>query len=717
MLAYLFKSGIAITVFYVIYWLVLRNETAFKLNRFILLTGIIVSFIFPLFDYELPFGKNEYIENIQVAYVQFAPQIQQTTIIATPADNQDFITIENILITIYLCGAALFLTRLLYQIFFLLSTARKLGVVQINGIKMVVAQDITNPFSFFNLVFIDAEQTAGSEFERIALHEQAHIQQKHFIDLLLAEIATIIMWFNPVIWLFEQTMKEVHEYLADEAVLKSGCKKAAYQAVLVNQAIGYNTFNLTNSFNSLIKKRLTMMTKVKKLSRARLKALLMIPVVGLLIFVFANPAESAYLSADTIEEIITSPVAEIVTQGLIQHSDSIIIKGKVVDAKTNKPLSGAYVKLNKTSTVVITDNNGGFVIEVENFAFQIAVGCYGYQSKNVEVVNVETLEIALESNLDQVADNTIKFNFRNTNGSANVALFIVDGKVVLAEDFERYKPEDIIQIDVRKDEDAIKLYGEAGKNGVIIVTTKGSKQEIKGHISDAKTGEPIYKASIIIAGTTVGTISDQNGDFKIYTGEDDAELVISYIGYVSYRKKIEKNNQMDIKLEPSSFNIKFNQGNQLQQMQEDKETKIVDNDVYTMVETLPSFKGGTDALLDYFQKNENFPEKLNNNKIMGDIMVSFVVNTDGKIGNVELVSAKVGYLKTSADGNIETLTPIKESIAELENEAVNLVRKMPDWKPGIQHSKAVKFRFVVPVPVGYNPQKFDFKSIQGLDSN
>ena len=114
--------------------------------------------------------------------------------------------------------------------------------------------------------------------------------QGHYIDLFIVEIMTVLQWFNPVMWFYEKSIKEVHEYLADEAVLQTGSNRGKYQALLVNQAIGGPVFILTNQFNqSLIKKRIMMMKKMKTSQLAKFKALLILPLIAGLMLAFVNP--------------------------------------------------------------------------------------------------------------------------------------------------------------------------------------------------------------------------------------------------------------------------------------------------------------------------------------------------------------------------------------------------------------------------------------------
>jgi TonB family protein len=166
---------------------------------------------------------------------------------------------------------------------------KRLSVIEVNS-------EIT-PFAYFNKVYVPASSFEKQHIDTIILHEKTHLEQYHFADILLVQILTILQWFNPVAWMFEKTLKEVHEYLADEAVLKQGQDQGIYQAQLINQVLGGPVFSITNSFNnSLIKKRIVMMTKMKTSRMAQLKVLFFVPVLVILLVAFANPKSPELLN-------------------------------------------------------------------------------------------------------------------------------------------------------------------------------------------------------------------------------------------------------------------------------------------------------------------------------------------------------------------------------------------------------------------------------------
>ena len=100
------------------------------------------------------------------------------------------------------------------------------------------------------------------------------------------------------------------------------------------------------------------------------------------------------------------------------------------------------------------------------------------------------------------------------------------------------------------------------------------------------------------------------------------------------------------------------------------------NKVYTIVEQQPEFEGGNGAMFKFIQKNMKYPATARRMGIEGSVFVSFVVDTEGKISEVQTV---------------------KGISADCDKEAIRVIQMMPRWKPGKQNGRPVKVRFVLPI--------------------
>lgn len=310
LLLYLVQSGISLMMLYIVYWLFLSRDTFFQMNRVYLVSSVMFSLIFPLIPINLTYGSvNETYMVMLDAIVINATKLQ-------PAVYNHLNTFQIITI-IYLTGLSIFLLRFIFQIGQLVFIIQKNGVSHHEGLNIVFIDRNYAPFSFFGLIFINRKKLTEESIREIIDHEQVHIKQRHSIDLILMELMTIFQWFNPVVWFYRNSIKSVHEYLADEGVLLKGYNSINYQKLLLEQSTGIQVNDLTNNFNhSLIKKRIIMMTKTKSPFMARLKLMLVTPVALLLVVAFtASPLVKTMAQTENEREIKTVQQTKTIAAG------------------------------------------------------------------------------------------------------------------------------------------------------------------------------------------------------------------------------------------------------------------------------------------------------------------------------------------------------------------------------------------------------------------
>lgn len=280
---YLAQSGISLALLYAVYWLFLRKETFFNVNRTYLVLSVLFSLLFPLlrFKFFIPAGEETTFYVLLDAVTISSSKIEQTF-------TQNRSALEYFII-VYFTGVSIFGARFIFQIGQLLWIVNKYGITRHEGMRVVFVDSNYSPFSFFNIIFINRKEMNQENIGEIIAHEQVHVRQNHSIDLILLEFLTIVQWFNPVIWFYRTSVKSVHEYLADEGVLQSGYNPVSYQQALLGQTLGIQVNDLTNNFNhSLLTKRFIMMTKNKSNQLAKLKALLVAPLAFMLAVAFTT---------------------------------------------------------------------------------------------------------------------------------------------------------------------------------------------------------------------------------------------------------------------------------------------------------------------------------------------------------------------------------------------------------------------------------------------
>ena len=167
----------------------------------------------------------------------------------------------------------------------------------------------TAPFSWMRSIVI-SEDDYTNNASTILRHEMGHIQNHHSLDIVLLNACQIIQWANPLVWVMAHSLRDVHEYEADDAVLRSGVSIHQYHNLLIKKAVGSSSYAFANSFNhSLLKKRITMMLKKKSNPWMRSKALYILPVAVVALSAFATPEFNNHANAG-IEVINSGKVTE-----------------------------------------------------------------------------------------------------------------------------------------------------------------------------------------------------------------------------------------------------------------------------------------------------------------------------------------------------------------------------------------------------------------------
>jgi TonB family protein len=294
--AYLFQSAVTLAALYSFYWVFLRKDTFFRINRAYLLCTILLSAVLPLIPFSFFATGTPSTLVVLLDPVIITPEkLDQAR-----ANNLSWFEIAGV---VYLTGAAFFFARLIAQLIQIARIIRRNRITRSGGMNLVFMDWGFSPFSFFNIVFIGKEFLSDDNTAVVLVHEKVHVQQMHTIDLLLVELMTIIQWFNPFIWLLGKSIKGIHEFIADEGVLKTGYKKADYQKLIFHEAVSLQINSLTNHFNvSLIKNRIHMMTKSRSGAWAASKVLFILPAILFLAFFFSAGKTSSLFAQETKKE-------------------------------------------------------------------------------------------------------------------------------------------------------------------------------------------------------------------------------------------------------------------------------------------------------------------------------------------------------------------------------------------------------------------------------
>lgn len=285
-LLYLSKASCCLLVLYLIYRWLFHRETFFMINRFYLLIIPLVSLVIPLIS--LPgFGHS----TTGVFRQALDPVVIIPGISARMIETDQ--SVQTILLIILLTGTLLFIFRLGVQLIQISRLSRQGSTRYHGSLKLTKVEGLRSSFSFFNRIFVPASLTDKGVYRIMFLHEKVHVAQVHSFDIVLMELTAALFWFNPVIWLIRRDLKTIHEYLADQGVIRQGVGSLRYRQLIFDESTGFSGYAIVNSFNvSSLKKRLIMMTKKVSSPWVLGKMALVIPVMAGLVLLFASVKES-----------------------------------------------------------------------------------------------------------------------------------------------------------------------------------------------------------------------------------------------------------------------------------------------------------------------------------------------------------------------------------------------------------------------------------------
>ena len=280
-LHYIIKTALVLAMLYVCIMPLLEKETFHRLNRIIILGCLILSFAVPLIH--ITSGTNP-----TVAMVRQAVQLPEIMIDGN-GSKQPTWNLADIITCIYTIGVVAIFFITVVQTASLIQRLRKCEHIADNSGNTIVLTDYAiSPFCFFHYIVMSRDDYANNR-GFILTHEQEHIRLHHYIDLVVLQVATIIQWFNPFVWLIGKNLKTIHEFEVDEAVLNKGIDATQYQQFLVIKAVGNRLQPFANNLNKeSLKRRIIMMNQKRSNRWMMLKALLVIPVATLAVSVFAN---------------------------------------------------------------------------------------------------------------------------------------------------------------------------------------------------------------------------------------------------------------------------------------------------------------------------------------------------------------------------------------------------------------------------------------------
>ena len=726
-IVYIIKSSLLLAMLVSLFMLFMSRETFHKLNRHLLLFIIVVSLALPfanlgvstplqgVFDaIENGFAKTgDALSVADVLLVDDVPSISQlpSVAMADAVPATDVLVLEEkgstapvwqiVLLAIYGLGVMLLVLRqavMYVQVSRLIMRSSKVSAGQygLEGVRLRLHSGEEKPFSWFGWVVV-SNKDMNEGAREILTHEAAHVRAGHSWDILFADAVIIMQWFNPLAWIMKNTLKDIHEFEADEAVISSGVNAKQYQLLIIKKAVGARLYSIANSFNhSLTKKRITMMCKEKSSKWSRAKALYILPVAAV-----------AALSFSTVENANAEP------------------GGKVNEFVADSTISGV--------------ENNAQVVEVDSICEIDQVPANDDPEKVFQVVEVQPEFPGGQQEMMKYLRSTLKYpeaaKAAGVEGKAFVQFVVkADGSIE--------------NVEIMRSSGDASLDAEALR--VVKAMPKWRPAMNKGEAVNVKFVLPIvYKLPKEVNGNGI-YMSESNKENllvvsggAIYDGDindiDPSTIEsIEIVKFADLTPKLQEKLKQTGKEAVMYINFK-----------KEKSASVTGNEaVFTVCEKMPEFPGGQQELMRYLRVNVKYPKEARDAEVMGKVFVRFLVQKDGTIAEASVLkgeyskyvySAEAISLKNhiaqkqeeleklSADGvsidilrrraielqelQVQAYSSIEKdggrsevkvdagdaSVEALEAEALRVVESMPKWNPGMQDGKPVYTQYVLPI--------------------
>ena len=440
------------------------------------------------------------------------------------------------------------------------------------------------PFSFFGLLFYDDSAPLNEEEEqKVIRHEIAHIRQWHSFDILFLEAIRIFFWFNPVTWYNRKEVQELHEYLADDVILRDTTPED-YSDLLARMALNKAHLSIGHHFNkSKTLKRINMM-KTTKTKIRNWKWASLAPLVGILLIAFSCNDEAMNdlekVSAETAVAVEIPPhiraeierLTEQYPEGEFEYLEtSADNEDELARLKDIDPNTIAMVDVNKE------ENRIGIIVR-KNGVMERVAGATGDRETFTVVEQTATPVGGMEAFYQYIAENLTypaEAKEKGIEGRVYIQMVIeTDGSIT--------EVTPVKGIGGGADEEAVRVISQApawqpaeqrGKKvrqKIVVPIVFALGGDVSNSVGDAapvtindqmtleittrdntpdgpsvggtvygKDGKPLPGVNVVISGTTRGTVTNLDGSFKIQLDKKGQELFFSYVGYETIKKTIE----------------------------------------------------------------------------------------------------------------------------------------------------------------------------------
>jgi N-acetylmuramoyl-L-alanine amidase len=656
-LIYLLKTVFISGLLFAYFWIFLRNRFFHSFNRLFLICIPLFSFLLPALHFNLPefWNRSAGASPIHLLGVAQGGLEEAVTIYAKRNPGHS-LSWEWIALIITLIFSTMFFIRFLKTIRYLRNLRRNRISVQLPEATVYFVSEKGTPFSFFKSIFWGEEMDMNSpEGRQILHHELFHVRNNHSLDIIGMEIISIICWFNPFFYLIGRELKLIHEYAADACVVAE-TNEYEYAGLLLTKISG-RPFPLTNPFfKNQIKRRITMITKSNKNKKALLGRFMILPVLALLICLFSFKIKTIlpFHATKNIKVVIDAghggafPGTQM--NGVFEKDINLSISKKI------QSLAGEYnVDVIMSRETDITPGSNKLSESLEYIAALP-------KNKNADLfISIHTNQTANKKNGEMQTTNS-GFQIYIPRNTSNV----YEGSVKLGSVLtETIKSDYNIEPELKQIQDngnSVLILKKATVPAVLIECGYMDNPADMKYLQDEKNQEKIAR-----------DILEAIKKYSLANAIPATEISPTNTGkqnkLVTQTSNTEINNEVVIENQVNKTNVTKNISEEIAvtKVLAINENSLNSSAPLKKVQVDANYPGDAEGWKAYLFKNLKYPQAAVSNEVQGEVIVEFVVNTDGSISKVHAISGP----------------------KELRSESVRVVKESGYWVPAMNKGAKV----------------------------
>ena len=651
-LIYLLKTVIISGLLFAYFWIFLRNRFFHSFNRLFLICIPLFSFLLPSLHFSLPEFWNRSAGGSPIHLLGVAQGgLEEAVTIYAKRNPGHSLSWEWIALSMTLLISMMFFVRFLKTIRYLRNLRINKTILQLPEATVYFVSEKGTPFSFFKSIFWGEETDMNSrEGRQILRHELFHVRNNHSLDIIGMEIISILCWFNPFFHLIGRELKLIHEYAADASVVTE-TNEYEYAGLLLTKISG-RPLPLTNPFfKNQIKRRITMITQSNKNKKALVGRLMILPLLGLLICLFSFKIKTIvpFHLVKNIKVVIDAGHG-----GLYSGSQINGIYEKDINLSISKKIQSLAAEYNvdviMTRETDITPGSNELTKSLEYIAALP-------KNKNADLfVSIHTNQ-TVNKNPGETQSTSSGFQIYIPRHTSNVYEGSVKLGSVLTEIIKSdYKIEPELK-QVQDNGNAILILKKATVPAVLIECGYMDNPADLKYLQDEKNQEKIARdilegIKMYSMATAAAPAPETSQTTTVTTKIQETDPEMNQEAVIENHKIITQNVSTEMAVTKTL----------------ESDEIITDSSApLKKVEVEADYPGDAEGWKAYLFKNLKYPEAAVSNEVQGEVIVEFVVNTDGSLTDVHAISGP----------------------KELRAESVRVVKESGYWVPAMDKGMKV----------------------------